>query len=860
MLPIRLELKNFLAYRNPDPLYLEGIHLACLSGANGSGKSSLLDAISWVIWGKARGRSDDDLIHIGQEEAVVSLDFMQHDTKYRIIRKRKLGSQRKSGSRSAGTTQLDFFGWVEDENTFRIINEPSIRQTQQRIIELIGLDYDTFINSAYLQQGRADSFTVQAPAHRKKILADILNLDQWAYYEDRAKSELREINNNLSAIDSRLRDMDKEIAEEPMIQREFDFAEEQLQIAREEVSKAEESVRELAGADVELSSTQTQLNGIKMQIREREQDIVSTQDQIVRLEERLAGYQVILDQRESIEEGYAALVEAREADQALGDQLRELRDVENLIHQLEQQISEARQAIERDITSSETLIDESRQQSEQTDFLQAEIDEVRSQIILFEQDEARREALLADISDFKEELATCTTENKSLKGEMDSIKQRLDLVSETLEAACPLCGQPLDEEHRQRIFEEFQDEGTQRGDRFRANVERIKVIKEEMAEREQAIRVLDKSIPQLAPLRSKMGSLEQQYNDAQSALLRGQEQQLLVEKLRFRIADGQYAEELQIQLQEAQQQREMLGYDENAHEAIRETLTTFKVYQDQANQLEIALNSIPDVEQSLEDARARETRWCEALEKSQQESEEIEAKLIELQARVEELQKREAHWNHQRTVERQALEKRTSLRQRLLAIEDMRRRYEELEARQHDLREEQSVYEQLKNAFSKNGIPAMVIEAAIPELEEEANRLLRRMTEGRMVLRFDTQREKKTGGVAETFDIWISDELGTRDYSMYSGGEAFRINFAIRVAISQLLARRVGAQLRTLFIDEGFGTQDDVGRERLVEAITAVQDEFDLLIVITHIEELRDAFPVRIEVEKLPEGSRIRVI
>ena len=523
MLPVRLEIKNFLAYRNPDPLLFEGIHLACLSGPNGAGKSSLLDAISWAIWGKARGRSDDDLIHIGQEEAVVSLDFLQHDTTYRIIRKRKLGSQRKSGSRQAGTTQLDFFGWVADEHTFRIINEPSIRQTQQRIIDLIGLDYETFVNSAYLQQGHADSFTVQAPAHRKKILADILNLDQWEHYEDRTKAELREINNNLSAIDSRLREMDKDIAEEPIIQREFDIAEEQLQVAREEVSKAEASVRELAGADVELSTAQTQLNGVRMQIRERERDIDNTRDEIARREERLASYLEVANQRQTIEEGYAALVEAREADQALGDQLRELRDVENLIHQLEQQISESRQVIEREITSAETVINESSHHSEQAEYLQAEIDDVRSQIIIFEQDETRRDTLFADISDFKEELATCTTENKSLKIEMDSIKQRLDLVAETTEATCPLCGQSLNEDHRQRIFDEFSMEGKQRGDQFRANVDRIKDIKDEIAEREQSIKVLDKSITQLAPLRSQLGSLEQQQRDAQAATLRRHE-------------------------------------------------------------------------------------------------------------------------------------------------------------------------------------------------------------------------------------------------------------------------------------------------------------------------------------------------
>ncbi|MBM3302392.1 MAG: SMC family ATPase, partial [Deltaproteobacteria bacterium] len=145
----------------------------------------------------------------------------------------------------------------------------------------------------------------------------------------------------------------------------------------------------------------------------------------------------------------------------------------------------------------------------------------------------------------------------------------------------------------------------------------------------------------------------------------------------------------------------------------------------------------------------------------------------------------------------------------------------------------------------------------IPELEDEANALLHRMTEGRMSLHFETQRDTKSGSVMETLDIKISDESGPRSYEMYSGGEAFRINFAIRIALSKLLARRAGAQLQTLIIDEGFGTQDADGRQRLVEAINAIKDDFVRIIVITHIEELKDAFPVRIDVYKTPQGSQI---
>jgi exonuclease SbcC len=134
------------------------------------------------------------------------------------------------------------------------------------------------------------------------------------------------------------------------------------------------------------------------------------------------------------------------------------------------------------------------------------------------------------------------------------------------------------------------------------------------------------------------------------------------------------------------------------------------------------------------------------------------------------------------------------------------------------------------------------------------------MTDGRMNLRFETQREARSSdSTIETLDIRISDEMGTRDYELYSGGEAFRINFAIRIAISKVLARRAGASLQTLVMDEGFGTQDAQGRERLVEAINAIQEDFEKIFVITHIDELKDAFPVQIHVWKTAEGSQVAI-
>jgi exonuclease SbcC len=79
------------------------------------------------------------------------------------------------------------------------------------------------------------------------------------------------------------------------------------------------------------------------------------------------------------------------------------------------------------------------------------------------------------------------------------------------------------------------------------------------------------------------------------------------------------------------------------------------------------------------------------------------------------------------------------------------------------------------------------------------------------------------------------------------------------IPLSEILAQRKGARLQTLVIDEGFGSQDTLGRQRLVEAINLVKDDFAKILVITHLDELKDAFPTRIEVEKTERGSMVTV-
>ncbi|MGC8874864.1 MAG: AAA family ATPase, partial [Chloroflexia bacterium] len=188
MIPVALRLRNFMCYREGlPPLEFGDIRLACLSGPNGAGKSALLDAITWALWGRARGRTDDDLIATGAAEMEVEFEFLLEGTPYRVRRQRECAQKGidRSTARKPGRTRLELetlgpLGW-------RSIGGESIPQTQKRIVDLLRMDYDTFVNSSFLLQGKADMFTLKPPAERKQVLAEILGLAYFDLLETRAR-------------------------------------------------------------------------------------------------------------------------------------------------------------------------------------------------------------------------------------------------------------------------------------------------------------------------------------------------------------------------------------------------------------------------------------------------------------------------------------------------------------------------------------------------------------------------------------------------------------------------------------------------------------------------------------------------
>jgi exonuclease SbcC len=837
-----------MCYRDVPPLDFDGIHLACLTGANGHGKSALLDAMTWALWGKARAKRDDELIHLGESEMEVEFTFGLGDVVYRVLRKRD--------SAKRGRTLLDI--QVQHDGAFRSIAEPTVRATQAAIIRLLRMDYDTFTNSAFLLQGKADAFTTRTPAERKRVLGEILGLSLYDEYEGRAKDRGKQKDREVAELEGTLRDIDRELARQPEYEVELGEAEVRVAELSASVKEAEALVRELRHQQQALEHQNSRLRDLERRLAQAERELQEAKSQILERQQRVTLYEAVLAEKRQVEEGYAGLIAAREAEATWNKRLAQHVRLQEKHRELERAADVARR--ELDLAQgrlSERLRDLERRADELPTH-EGRLVEVRASLSQLAQLEKEREAARAQLQALAEESAALGVGNKQLRADMDGMKEKLELLErEADEAQCPLCGQALSDEHRDQLLNQFQSEGKALADTHRANSARGREIAAETHQLKDEIERLDRDLGAQPAQQRREAQLEQATSEAKQAARELQSAREELAELEERLQAGDYAPGVQADLVRLAAELEGLGYDAEAHERARAEVASLAEFEAAHQRLQTALDRVEEERSALQDLQARRTRWQETLTGDLLLRDELAVKVEQLprvsdqvQAKTKEVEELRAQSSKARLILGAAQQRLDHCRR--LAVERERH-----ESNRQSRAKEKAIFDELRLAFGKKGIQAMIIEAAIPEIEFEANRLLARMTGGRMHIRFATQRETLKGDTVETLDINIADELGTRPYELFSGGEAFRVNFAIRIALSKLLARRAGAQLQMLVIDEGFGTQDAEGRERLVEAIHSIQEDFVRILVNTHIEELKDAFPVRIEVTKTDQGSQI---
>ena len=1015
MIPVKLSLSNFLSYgEDVEALDFTSFHVACLSGNNGHGKSALLDAITWALWGEARKVSsdrkpDDGLLRIGATEMRVEFEFDLEGDRYRVIR-----SYRKT--RRTSQSSLEFQVYDEHTEAYIPLSESSsVTKTQERIVQILRMDYETFINSAFILQGRADEFTRRSPRERKEILGEILGLRRYDELNRLARSHQQEAEQVCTRESARIEEIDAELERKEEYEEGIERANRELNELAEKIGAAEKALSDLQERRADLLSRRRQIKDLGAQIERLDHEIEETQREIATQRHNVDRYQKILDKRdevqsayerlqrltsqestysrkerdlrrleqeriplekavqearhqieqdvkvldaqrktaedmlremegiikrrEEIEGGYERLQQARKADERLEGEREQQEKLEEEARKVEQQVEKARSELQIRLSTLTNQMEDLRTRAEEQSEREKALQEARARVMEMEQQEKEQNEIRDQGTRLRTQLATAKTQIDAMKRENVEAERKLEILRSSPEARCPLCETDLDDVKRWNIETEFgrtiQENDAQldalrtqfktdREDRSRL-LTRYQEIEEALKARpdthrklaeaeaahqeslqakartdglEQEIRTVEGRIEQgefareeqarLAAIRRQIGEIgydrtthrktrraiqelghfEAERKEFSNASDRHRKTTEVLTEIREKLQvarsylhDKRYAIKEQRELNDVLGQIKRLEYDPEVHQKIREELEKLGEVREQRERLKNAEDQIKDLKENLErlDARLKQRRASR---------EELAARQTRLEKDVGDLEGMETEIRRQASergdllnTREKAIEARGVLQSQYEAClhhEEVRREVaESLEAAAKESR----IYSALATAFGKEGIQALIIENAVPEIEEEANLLLSRLTNNRTQIAIESLRDLKTGGTRETLDIKISDELGERSYELYSGGEAFRTNFALRIALSKLLAKRAGTKLRTLVVDEGFGTQDAEGLDHLIGAIQAISEDFDKIIVVTHLEELKNAFPVRIEVRKLPEvGSRYEVI
>lgn len=860
MIPLHLRIAGFLSYRDPVELDFGAVDLACISGHNGAGKSSLLDALTWSLFGEARGKGTD-VINLSQDvkAAEVALTFLYEGNVYRVQR-----TLPRNKSTVLEFQVLDRGPQTADDGRWRPLTEKTTRDTQARIEQTLRLDYETFINASFFLQGKADQFTQKKASERKAVLSSILGLEIWDTYKDRTAERRRELETEVTEIDGRVAEIDAELSEEDERRRRLSELEntlKQLTTAREAQESALENIRRNAALINEQRKT---VANAETQLKRVQDALASIEAKIAAKENERAEYLDLLERAKDIESAYKAWQKARKELEAFDNNAAEFREHD-----------EKRQPLLREIEVEKAKLEqEGEELSKQWSVVSGQLNAVEelenqlaaAQLNLKEAEDKiqERAELEKKRNEAREQQATLKAENEALRREMDELKNRIDALKVAEGAECPLCGQPLSESHRKSTLKELEQTGKEKGDTFRTNKKEAEDLVEHIADYELRITKLANADNErvrfsnsISQITLQLESIQQQNKEWEKT---GAKRLKEIEKI---LESGKYASEAQKALKALDKELSKLGYDVSAHEAKRKEENELRGVEEEARKLESARElskRIGKEIQELDEERGKKKEEVAEAEKMFGEAEKV---LAESESGAPNLQDAESKLFELREDENRTRDEAGAARQRVDVLATLRTRRAEYERQREEINQNIVRHKSLERAFGKDGVPALLIEQALPQIQQKANDILERLSDGTMTIQFVTQaeyRDKKRDDLKETLDIHISDSSGMRDYEMYSGGEAFRVNFAIRLALSEILAQRKGARLQTLVIDEGFGSQDALGRQRLVEAINAVKNDFAKIFIITHLDELKDAFPNRIEIEKTERGSTVRVV
>jgi exonuclease SbcC len=872
----RIRLRNFRPYADADLDLRDGVTV--IHGLNGSGKSSLLEACFFALYGsKALEGTLDDVISNGAEESEIDLWFTHADAAYHVHRR-----LRASGER---TTTADCV--LEGPDT----TVEGARDVRAFVVDLLRMDAEAFVNCAYVRQGEVNQLINASPAQRQDVIDDLLQLGRLEEYRDRAGDARLGIEDVRSEKRGELRKVESQIeekeADDPYaaldglrstlseVDEKIDHYETQREKAQETKSEAEAVLEEYEAKRAELDSVTADIDDLEAAIREAESERETLRERMTEARERIDELEGEIDDRLDA----AGLDAATEA--ALDRRRDELDEREAEIRETRTEANASATGLRNQATNlaekADDLADRAADVEERAEELRAEADDAEATA-------EERETRVADLESEATELAArfedgsvdcgeAATRRDDLRERRGEVRERVAELEAKLESAkervaeaeallaagkCPECGQPVaDSPH-----------ADPEDDR-----ERVAELETELADAREQVTALDDRI------------------DALDELVAAEERLAEIETERERLEERvTEARETATEKRETAAKRESEAAD--LRERATETREVATRKRDEADGAAARVDELTAELESIDEARERVDAVSERLERIADLEDGIERRR-ERAAGIEETnderrerlaEKRDRRDELREAVDEDAIE--SAREQRANAEEYLENVADELDAlaeRRDSIQTKiggvSGEIEALESLRAERDELAERV-AALDSLHEEAERLEATYGDLRAELR---QRNVETLErlLNETFDLVYGNDAYAHlrlngeyelsvvqkdgselDPTQLSGGERALFNLSLRCAIYRLLAEGIdgAAPMPPLILDEPTVFLDSGHVSRLVDLVAEMRDMgVAQIVIVSHDEELVGAADDLVRVEKDPRTNRSTV-
>lgn len=864
-IPVEIEVKNYRNYRE-EKFSFDGIRFCTINGSNGVGKSSLfMDAMLDALYEEPREGELTGWICNDPEarSGAIKFTFKLGDRLYRVTRTRQ-----KSGKATLNIAECVEGEWVDR-------SKEKFKDTQQEIINIIGMDSLTLKACALIMQDQYGLFLQADKEARMNILGSILGLGIYGDMEELAANRATDTNRTIRTLADKADALTEGLPDSTELAEAIEAATAQQEALLEQAASKETEIDSLkvalntqleaAARVVKLNSkitTLTAQKATKETSKTAQVATITAAETILAAEPEIAAgvarYKALLEQEKELIKGkatYDNLVARKqqvESAVALAEsaakQNREKKAAITLM-----KIGPLAQAVGR----AEELAEKHRQyetataQLAEMEKLLPEYTAARDNLTTWREEAERTER------DYREARTRIEGRIASLKGKVELLKDSgcpapdnatCKFLADALAARDALPGEEgalasLEAEYEQcrqtnadalsAAEKSFDDKKhvPEEIDALRASLRLL-----EAAEREYSN--LEAQRKELALLEERAAELEKSMADAEATAERGR-----------------------AELAEVEQQLEKAEAYSRDYDELQRTLLTESRWLDKEKQLPVAREQKAAAAQRILELGSELTEIEGEIREARAELADEQSKTVgreELQAQVD------AAEAEVKAIQRQAQEislQIGGMQAKLGQVRLSRKQAAELQEQMNELGVKAAGYEELKKAFSQDGIPHNIIRSIIPVFEATATNILGQMSQGRMSVEFVTEKVLKSNSKKEvtTLDIIINDtDTGRLPYMSRSGGERVKAALSVILALSEIKSSKAGVQLGFLFIDEP-PFLDAPGVQAYCDALEAIQQRYgDLKVMaITHDPAMKSRFPQSVDVVKTPEGSKV---